>query len=244
MESKEDCGVCGTPLIYGTEPVAMECAYCRQEERTLIYCPNTHFICDSCHKHDALEITRQILHASVSDNPLELFEQIVAHPSVSMHGPEHHGMVAAIIVAAARNSGCPLPLKAVDAALARGEKVPGGWCGFYGACGAAIGLGIAISVLTRATPLTGKERSLALKATSVALANLVDGDPRCCKRASRKAIETAIEYLEQNLGITLSKDDGIKCRHSQRNKECSGDRCPYFDKQLDSEMSDDGRTKW
>jgi 7,8-dihydro-6-hydroxymethylpterin dimethyltransferase len=232
MESKENCGVCGASLTYAPEPVPMACEYCGQKSDALIYCPNNHFICDSCHKQGALEMARQILHSSVSDNPLELFEKIVAHPSVSMHGPEHHAIVAAVIVAAARNSGCPIPLKAVDGALARGEKVPGGWCGFYGACGAAIGVGVAVSVLTRATPLTGKERSLAIKATASALSGMADGDPRCCKRAGRRAIETATDYLESNLDISLGKSDGITCRHSKRNKECARSRCPYYDETL------------
>jgi len=145
-----------------------------------------------------------------------------------MHGPEHHAIVAAAIVAAARNSGHPIPFKAVESALGRGEKVPGGWCGFYGACGAAIGVGVAVSVLTKATPLTGRTRSLALEATSAALASIADGDPRCCKRAGRKAIEVAIRYLDLNLGIALSKGIDTKCRDSHRNRECPEDRCPYF----------------
>ncbi len=228
MREKEDCGICGTPLRYCTEPVPMDCQYCGQKHDALIYCPNHHYVCDTCHKGQASEIALKVLRASDSKDPMALFEKIVAHPSVSMHGPEHHAIVAAVIVSAARNSGHSIPFKAVESALRRGEKVPGGWCGFYGACGAAIGVGAAVSVLTEATPLTGKPRTLALRATSEALAGIADDDPRCCKRAGRKAIEAAIGYLDQHLGIALSKGDDTDCTHSHRNKECPGERCPYF----------------
>ena len=238
MKLKENCGICGTVLSYCTEPVSMDCEYCGHRYDALIYCPNSHYVCNSCHGAQAIDITRKVLKASASDNPLEMFEKIVSHSSVSMHGPEHHAIVAAIIVAAARNSGYPIPFKAVEAALSRGEKVPGGWCGFYGACGAAIGVGAAVSVLTRATPLTGKTRALALEATSMALTRIADGDPRCCKRAGRKAIEIAVEFLAQHLDIMLSKDDKIKCRYSQRNSECPKGLCSYYDSSFSFDISD------
>jgi hypothetical protein len=38
--------------------------------------------------------------------------------------------VGDIIVAAVKNAGYPVPEGAVEKALDRGAKVPGGWCGF------------------------------------------------------------------------------------------------------------------
>ena len=81
-----------------------------------------------------------------------------------------------------------MPEGAIDKVLERASKVPGGWCGLYGDCGAAVGIGIAVSVLTNATLLTGKERGLALGATALALSKLLDDQPRCCKRSSRIAV--------------------------------------------------------
>jgi hypothetical protein len=67
-----------------------------------------------------------------------------------------------------------VPDGALETVLKRSSKVPGGWCGYYGACGAAVGVGIAVSALTGATPLKGQERSLALAATAFALSHMVD----------------------------------------------------------------------
>ena len=106
--------------------------------------------------------------------------------------------------------------------------MPGGWCGYYGTCGAAVGVGVAVSVLTGATPLKGEQRSLALGATSCALVRMVDGDPRCCKRASRVAVRAAVDYLHDHLAIDLPADDGVRCSYTARNAQCAGEHCEFF----------------
>jgi hypothetical protein len=161
MESKENCGVCGKPLVYGTEEVPRRCSFCGNEFGALIYCPAGHYVCDACHGRGAFDVLRDVLSETTSADPAEILETVMAHPSVPMHGPEHHAMVPGIIVAAVNNAGYPVPDGAVERAIERGSKVPGGWCGSHGVCGAAIGVGTAVSVLTGATPLTGKTRALA-----------------------------------------------------------------------------------
>jgi len=229
MQSTENCGVCGQPLVYGTEEVASTCNFCGREFSALIYCPEGHYVCDDCHRSDALDILREVLNSTTSTAPTDILETVIAHSSVPMHGPEHHAMVPAIIVAAAKNAGYPVPEGAVEKAISRGSEVPGGWCGFHGACGAALGVGTAISVLTNATPLTGKTRALANEATAFALTRLLDGQPRCCKRASRKALEAAIDFLRERMGITLDKGQPILCTYSRRNRECIRKECSYYD---------------
>jgi hypothetical protein len=78
-------------------------------------------------------------------------------PSVNMHGPEHHVIVGAALITAYRNAGgAAEPLeKLLGTVEKRGNKVPGGTCGFWGACGAALGAGIFLSAATGSTPLSG-----------------------------------------------------------------------------------------
>ena len=230
MESKENCGVCGKPLIYGTQGVTKRCDFCGKEFRALIYCPEGHYVCDICHGRGALSILRDVLNSTKSVDPLEILEKVMAHPAVPMHGPEHHAMVPAIIVTAVKNTGYPMPEGAIEKAIERGSKVPGGWCGFYGACGAGIGVGTAVSVITGATPLTGKERGLANEATAYALGKMVDNGPRCCKRASRNALKAAVEFLKAKMNISLNTNIEIKCHYVPRNGECIKAACPYYDK--------------
>jgi hypothetical protein len=228
LKSATDCGVCGRPLVYTTESVPCTCSLCGKEERSLIYCPEGHYVCDKCHSKAAIDVLRQVLSDSRSTDPSAIIEQVVAHPSVPMHGPEHHVIVPAAIVAAVRNAGYPLPEGAVDKAIERATKVPGGWCGLYGDCGAAVGAGIAVSVITGATPLTGKPRTLALAATNQALSRMLDEQPRCCKRASRITIESTVQFLKERLNIRLPETDKVRCVYSLKNKECAQQNCPYY----------------
>jgi hypothetical protein len=177
-----------------------------------------------------LDVLRDVLKSTTSTNPAEILEKVMSHPSVPMHGPEHHAMVPAILVTAARNAGYPVPEGAVEKAIERGAKVPGGWCGFYGACGAGIGVGVAVSVLTKATPLTGQARRLANEATAFTLGRMVDNGARCCKRATRNALKAAVEFLQTRMGINLESADKVRCGYVKRNRECLGRDCAYYPK--------------
>lgn len=228
MESKDHCGICGSPLVYGTEEILRKCVYCGKEYPSPICCPEGHYVCDSCHGAEALDTLRQVLATATSTCPGDIMELVMSHPSVPMHGPEHHAMVPAVIVAAVRNAGYPVPEGAIEKAITRGSKVPGGWCGSHGACGSAIGVGIAISVLTEATPVKGRQRTLANEATQLALSRMLDEYPRCCKRAGRLALEAAVDFLRDKLDIKLDAGDNIRCNYSERNRECVKEQCPYY----------------
>jgi hypothetical protein len=227
MAEKTDCGVCGRPLVYGVETVTLICALCGREESSLIRCPAGHFVCDDCHGKPALDVLADVLRQCNSTDPGAILERAMAHPSVTMHGPEHHAIVPAVLVAAVTNAGYPVPDGALDRAVERGRRVPGGWCGSHGSCGAAIGVGIAVSVLTEATPLKGEERTLSLAATAAALTRMLDDGPRCCKRASRVAVESAVEFLRDRLAVSLPTEAVRSCAYTRRNAQCPGRSCPY-----------------
>lgn len=224
-----NCGVCGQPLVYATEPVEGVCSICGKTSRTLIYCPAGHYVCDACHSKAALDVLRTVLETTRSADPMIILEQVMGHPSVPMHGPEHHAMVPGAIIAAVRNAGYHVPDKAIEKALERAGKVPGGWCGFCGDCGAAVGAGIAVSVLTGATPLTGKQRTQALGATSLALSRMLDDQPRCCKKASRIAVAATVDFLRERLGIALPLSEKPRCTYTRRNQQCSRENCVFYD---------------
>ncbi len=227
-----NCGVCGRPLVYATDSVPCTCALCGKEERSLIYCPAGHYVCDRCHSKAAIDVLRQVLADTRSTDPSEILEQIMTHPAVPMHGPEHHMIVPAVLIAAVRNSGYPLAEGIVEKSLERASKVPGGWCGLYGDCGAAVGAGIAVSMITGATPLTGKPRTLAMAATTQAMSRMLDEQPRCCKRASRIAVESTVQFIRERLDIKLPRVTKIRCVYPLKNRECPRKRCPYYDETL------------
>ncbi len=149
-----------------------------------------------------------------------------------MHGPEHHFLVPAVLLAAyCSRVSIPAGEKAekIRAAGKRSEDIKGGFCGFHGACGAAIGAGIFMSILANATPLSGTEWRLCNQVTACCLQVIADhGGPRCCKRDSFLAITTAAEFLLDEFGVSLDTGQPVQCTFSDLNGECLFEECLYY----------------
>jgi len=145
-----------------------------------------------------------------------------------MHGPEHHVLVGAALLTAYKNAGGKIELEeALGEIYSRGKAVPGGVCGFWGACGAAISAGQFMAIITRSSPLAREPWGLSNLMTSRALESIGSiGGPRCCKRDSYLAILTAIDFVRENLGITLERNPPV-CTRSAQNNQCIGLHCPF-----------------
>lgn len=225
---KEECLICGAPLKYLDSDVAMECAICHKKENSKTCCEKGHYVCNDCHTH-GIDAIIGICMAEKSKNPITILRRLMAMPSCHMHGPEHHIMIGSALLTAYRNAGGKLDLeRALIEMQSRGKKVPGGACGFWGACGAGISSGMFVSIATGSTPLAGKEWGLSNLMTAASLRAIGEiGGPRCCKRNSYLAITEAVRFAKENLSVEMELDD-IKCIHSAQNNQCIGRRCPFI----------------
>ncbi|MBE6645226.1 MAG: SAM-dependent methyltransferase, partial [Ruminococcaceae bacterium] len=153
---KDECLICGAPLKYSEKDEQMECAICRRKENSKTACENGHYICNDCHTQGMDSIVGVCL-AETSKNPIEIIQKMMALPFCHMHGPEHHVMVGSALLTAYKNAGGCIDLpRSLSEMQARGKKVPGGACGFWGACGAGVSAGIFVSIVTGSTPLAGE----------------------------------------------------------------------------------------
>ena len=227
---KEECIVCKKPLVYLEQDEVMECFVCHKKEKSKTKCVDGHYICNKCHTK-GLDGILQVCLSCKDKNPYDVYKKLVDMDFCHMHGPEHHVIVGASLLVAYKNCGGDVDLQqALKEMISRGEQVPGGTCGFWGACGAGISVGIFVSIITKATPLTNKPWGLSNQMTSNALGKIAEvGGPRCCKRNSYIAIQTAVEFAKQNLGVSMPLDQ-IKCAHQSKNNQCIGIRCPFFNK--------------
>ena len=164
-----------------------------------------------------------------SKNPVQIIEKMMNQPFCHMHGPEHHVMVGAALLTAYKNAGGDIDLeKALAEMISRGRKVPGGACGFWGACGAGISSGMFAAIISNSTPLAKNSFGLAHKMTSKSLAEIGEiGGPRCCKRDSFLSILAAVDFVEENFGVKMEKGEVI-CTYHSRNNQCLRKRCPFF----------------
>jgi predicted RNA-binding Zn-ribbon protein involved in translation (DUF1610 family) len=230
-EHKTGCLICGKELIYYDKVLQLKCFYCGKIYDANEKCVNNHYVCNSCHSLPAEDLIEGICIASTSVNPIELIISLMKSPKIKMHGPEHHFLVPAVLLTCYYNH-----LKEPDKkeekikiARKRAAKVPGGFCGFYGNCGAAVGTGIFISIITEATPLSKNEWKLSNLVTSKSLYSIaMHGGPRCCKRDSLLAIEEGINFLKEHFDVHLPFNINIKCDFSSVNKECTKEECPYY----------------
>ena len=266
-EHKNGCIICGRPVEYLDCAEEMECAICGKKVMSQIRCVDGHFVCDECHTAGLDEVVGLCL-AETSKDPVRIMEKMMDMEFCHMHGPEHHAMAAAALVTAYVNAGGVIGKMpayagsgqagdagdaagddrrktlqaALNKALSRGRKVPGGICGAWGSCGAGIGAGIFISVITESTSLAVEPFGLSNTMTSRALAKIGEvGGPRCCKRNSFLSILAARDFVSEKFGIVMADeadadtDAGADvkngyfpvCRWQKMNAECIGARCPF-----------------
>ena len=221
--------VCGEGLVYSQVSQENRCYYCGKTVQTSVTCKENHFVCDTCHAKEALEVIEHICAHSNETDMLALYETIRKHPSVPKHGPEHHAMVPAIIVTAFKNSGGSVAQDALHVALARGASVMGGACGFLGVCGAASGVGIGFAVCLGASPVKAQSRQLAQQATHAVLGEIATYEAaRCCNREVWTALTIAAKLSETFLHVKLEATALSKCDQKKFNQYCYGKQCPIF----------------
>jgi hypothetical protein len=226
---KVNCIVCGAEVEYLNRATNVECYYCGIQDEAYFCCVEGHYVCNKCHTQDALDVIKNVCLNSDSINPFQIAEKLMDHHSIHMHGPEHHALIPAVLITAYQNFVGQKSNKDILEAIKRGKKVPGGYCGLYGACGGGIGVGIAVSILLEASPLTPGPRSHANWATSKTLKDIADaGGARCCKKSVRIALEDGIDYLSNLFDIDWSREinESVKCNYSKYNKECDS-TCKY-----------------
>lgn len=224
----EECLICKAPLEYLEADILMECEICHKQENSKTRCVQGHYVCNDCHTQGLDTIIGLCLSAT-SKNPIAIIEKMMDMPFCHMHGPEHHVMVGLALITAYKNAGGDIDLhSALIEMMNRGKSIPGGTCGFWGACGAGINTGMFISIISKSTPLTNEPYALSHSMTAKSLEKIGEiGGPRCCKRNSFLAILIAIDFVMEYFGIKMEKSE-VVCTFAPQNNQCIGRRCPFF----------------
>jgi len=166
-------------------------------------------------------------------DPFIIADCLMKHPNFKVYGPEHHVLAPLAILMSLKNNGIKKPSgeeissKDLTEAIIRSSKIPGGWCGFYGSCGAGMGSGIAISIFTGATPARNEPRTLANQMTAKSLLKIADNLEHCCKRSVKISITEALKFLKDKFEIELDFSSD-RCAFSYINDKCEKGKCPFF----------------
>lgn len=236
VNMNEECLICGEPLVYLDQDTLMECVLCHKCEMSKTCCKEGHYVCNECHTQGL----DSIIHLCMNDtscNPIEILRSMMGESFCHMHGPEHHVMVGAALLTAYCNTVKAMPANdsiyqielcpALLEMLSRGKQVPGGACGYWGACGASLSTGMFVSIVTHNTPLSKETWRLSNLMTSKALAEVAaHGGPRCCKRDSYLSVLVAVDFCEEYLHVKMERPH-VVCTHSKMNNQCIGSECPF-----------------
>jgi len=165
---------------------------------------------------------------------VEIASRLMALPGLPMHCPYHHFLVPAALLTAARmhTDGDRKALaRQLKVARERAGIIPGGMCGQFGCCGAAIGAGVFAAVWLGTTPMSHNGWAAVNAVTARCLAEVasVEG-PRCCKRVTWLAVRAAVPAARELLAVNLGELSDVHCGHFSKNRECRGESCPFFPK--------------
>jgi len=225
---KKDCSICGAELLYTDALSEKECFICGNKFQAQVACVHNHYVCDECHTTDPLSFLEVFIQRTLEKSPFNMLMEIMRHPSYAMHGPEHHYLIPVVFLAAIKNNGYAVPENFWKLVKARGNDLPGGTCGYWGACAAAIGAGVATSILKECNPLKKDYYGEIHAITSAALADIAKvGGPRCCKRNVFLTALSLHSNLQSIFNIKLPEEK-ILCTFMKNNKECLGNVCPFF----------------
>ncbi|MGI6629409.1 MAG: DUF5714 domain-containing protein [Bacillota bacterium] len=163
----------------------------------------------------------------------ELVLHLLDAPQLKMHCPQHHYLIpAAMLTSAYKVQGRPVEMLQADLmeAMMRAKNVLPAFCGLYGNCGTAVGLGIYASILTDSDQFSVHTWALANRIVGECLVKIseIEG-PRCCKRSSYIALLVGEKFSQEEFGLDLGITESIECTHYLKNKEeCKKDACPFF----------------
>lgn len=223
------CSFCGTTLKLLPNAISARCMICGERGRTRTWCTQGHFVCETCRGNELVGLIEGLLEYAAVTDPIELFIRMRQSHSFPMHGPEHHALVAAAFLVAYHSLyGEPAWPSLWDAVQSAATQLPGGTCGFWGACSAGLAIGIAYCTILDSSPTTGEARAAAHSVVAQILERIGQfAGPRCCRRESLLALTTACVLSEQILPHRVTTSFQITCEQAEANPECIGAACPF-----------------
>lgn len=223
------CTTCQAAISWLEDPVTATCSECGVDFESYMVCDHGHHVCPRCRELQAREAILAHCLQSAETDPYLLYETLLRLPTTAMHGPEHHLLLPAALLTAYANVTNRGDLsELLQEAQERSLEVPGGVCGFWGVCGAAIGSGIFMSIITEASPFTEETWTCSgVLAARSAAAIALQGGPRCCKRDGFTALLETIETCRNDLNIAFPVPS-ITCSYFANNEDCHGIKCQFF----------------
>ena len=165
-----------------------------------------------------------------SKNPAAIVTEMMRKDYINIHGPEHHYLDGAAFAAAMKNAGGKFSLdECLNELENRAAKMPGAMCAYWGVCGSTASVAAVLSIIHKTSPLSTDEYYKDnMEFTSAVLSQMSKiGGARCCKRNAFLSLSYEVKFVKAKYGIEMDTED-IICEFSQKNKQCLGNKCPFY----------------
>lgn len=226
--------VCSEPLKYHDKVQDVTCSYCGQSQSGHITCPSNHFVCETCHNHDAMQIIEKVVLTSKEIDPIKIAELAMSFPGLPMLGCQHAYIAGGALMAAIKNNGSKsISNDDIKEVFSRTQQqAHGGYCGLTGVCGITPAIGACVSVLTGSQCGKDEEQHLTMELTSRVSQIITDlTGPSCCKAYVWASLAAAVQFLQEKLGVDLHSNSPADCRYSDKHPHgCRLDKCSYYPK--------------
>ena len=180
-----------------------------------------------------MRIIKDIAFTIKSKDPFEIAELMLSYPGLPMLGCQHAYIAGGALMAAVKNAAGAAEInnESIKEVFRRARKqAHGGYCGLTGVCGIAPAIGACFAVLTGSKCGTDKEQRITMEAVARVTRAITElTGPSCCKAYVWTALDTAVNYLGESLGVVLPSRRLITCNYSAKHPHgCRQAQCPYF----------------
>ena len=229
------CSFCSEPLKLLKNAISARCMMCGERGRTRTWCKNGHFVCEECRGGEVMQVVEGLLELERTIDPAENFLMMRNSHDFPMHGPEHHVLVAASFLLTYYDQYQEPSWDVIlDTLQSAATQLPGGSCGFWGACSAGLAIGMTYCAILDSDPTNPEPRSIAHQAVSKILARISEFKAaRCCRRECLLSIQVGCELSAELLPHSLTTTIKAECEQAQENYECTGNLCPFFDEPVE-----------
>lgn len=179
---------------------------------------------------DKFSLIKRDIVKCTSKNPVAIIKEMMCKDYINIHGPEHHFLDGAAFATAMRNAGGKFSLEeCLNELENRAAKMPGAMCAYWGICGSTSSVAAVLSIIHKTSPLSTDEYYKDnMEYTSAVLSQMSKiGGARCCKRNAFLSLSYGVKFVKDKYGIEMETDK-IICAFASQNKQCLGNKCPFY----------------
>lgn len=167
---------------------------------------------------------------SKEQNPLILLTDITEKSGCSCSDNAFHFLSGLCLVTSVYNADSVFNLKqAITEFEKKVNVIPEKSCEMWGVCGCITSLTAAILILSEYYGYDSQKESISAEFASLALKEVAQHNSKCCRQKAFIAMNTAILFLKEKLGISLSQSF-LRCVFSLDEKCCTKGECLFYSK--------------